>query len=95
MSQPPHSKFYFEVVQNDISLSWQISLSVYMVKGGICVDLTKMDSIVEVEAEDFYCTVQPGVTRKSLNAYLRDTGLWFPVGKHAQWSNNSDIASFL
>ena len=48
----------------------------------MCVDLTKMDSIVEVEAEDFYCTVQPGVTRKALNAYLRDTGLWFPIGRY-------------
>jgi D-lactate dehydrogenase (cytochrome) len=50
------------------------------VKGGVCVDMSKMDSIIELEAEDFYATVESGVTRKMLNRYLRDTGLWFPVG---------------
>ena len=44
------------------------------------MDLSKMDSIVEVCAEDFYTTVQPGVTRNNLNTHLRDTGLWFPIG---------------
>lgn len=47
----------------------------------MCVDLTRMDDVVEVHAEDFYATVQPGVTRKTLNTYLRDTGLWFPIGR--------------
>lgn len=50
-------------------------------QGGVCVDLTRMDEVVEVHAEDFYATVQPGVTRKMLNTYLRDTGLWFPIGE--------------
>ena len=50
-------------------------------QGGVCVDLTKMDSIIEVEVDDFFATVEPGVTRKSLNSYIRDSGLQFPVGK--------------
>jgi D-lactate dehydrogenase (cytochrome) len=50
-------------------------------QGGVCVDMSKMDAITEVEPEDFYTSVQPGVTRKSLNRHLRDTGLWFPIGE--------------
>jgi len=44
------------------------------------MDLMRMDEVVSLNAEDFDVTVQPGVTRKALNNYLRDVGLWFPVG---------------
>ncbi len=40
-----------------------------------------MDQIESLNVEDFDVSVQPGVTRKALNRYLRDTGLWFPVGE--------------
>lgn len=40
-----------------------------------------MTKIVAVNAEDFDCTVESGVTRMNLNSFLRDTGLWFPVGE--------------
>ena len=50
-------------------------------QGGVCFNLTKMDKVVAINGEDFDCTVEPGVTRISLNNYIRDTGLWFPVGK--------------
>ena len=49
------------------------------VKGGISIDLGRMNQIVAVNAEDMDCTVQAGVTRIQLNQYLRDTGLFFPV----------------
>ena len=39
-----------------------------------------MAAIDRLHAEDFDVTVQPGVTRETLNTHLRDTGLWFPVG---------------
>ena len=45
-----------------------------------------MDRIVGVNAEDFDCTVQAGVTRNALNAYVRDTGLQFPVDPGADAS---------
>lgn len=43
--------------------------------------MRKMDAIKEVQTDDLYATVQPGVTRVGLNHYLRDTGLWFPIGR--------------
>lgn len=43
--------------------------------------MSKMDQITSFHPEDFDVTVQPGVTRKTLNYFLKDHGLWFPVGK--------------
>jgi FAD binding domain len=48
---------------------------------GVCVNVTRMDKVLAVNVDDFDAVVQPGVTRKALNNYLRDAGLWFPVGK--------------
>uniref|UniRef100_A0A0N5AHZ0 Probable D-lactate dehydrogenase, mitochondrial n=1 Tax=Syphacia muris TaxID=451379 RepID=A0A0N5AHZ0_9BILA len=49
------------------------------IHGGVSLDLMLMDKIVSVNAEDFTCTVQPGVTRKKLNSFLKNSGLWFAV----------------
>ncbi len=49
------------------------------VHGGLIVAFTRMDRIVTVNAEDFDCVVEPGVTREQLNAHLRDHGLFFPI----------------
>jgi D-lactate dehydrogenase (cytochrome) len=47
--------------------------------GGVCVDLTQMNRVLEVNAEDLDCRVQAGVTREQLNAELKGTGLFFPI----------------
>ncbi len=47
--------------------------------GGVCVDMSRMDAVLAVNAEDSDCVVQPGVTREALNAHLKGTGLFFSV----------------
>ena len=47
--------------------------------GGVSLDCTRMNRVLAVHAEDLDCVVEPGVTRKALNEYLRDSGLFFPI----------------
>ncbi|MDV6379021.1 FAD-binding protein [Sporosarcina sp. GW1-11] len=47
--------------------------------GGITIDFSLMNNILDVRAEDFLVTVQPGVTRSQLNKVLKKHGLFFSV----------------
>ncbi len=49
------------------------------VQGGISLDLSRMNQVLQVNAEDLTVTVQPGVTREQLNREIRDSGLFFPI----------------
>jgi D-lactate dehydrogenase (cytochrome) len=56
------------------------------VHGGVCIDFAQMNGVLAINAEDLDCRVQPGITRKRLNAELRDTGLFFPIDPGADAS---------
>jgi D-lactate dehydrogenase (cytochrome) len=54
--------------------------------GGITVNLAKLDRILDVNDQDLDCRVEAGVTRKQLNTFLRDKGLFFPIDPGADAS---------
>nr|WP_315849616.1 FAD-linked oxidase C-terminal domain-containing protein [uncultured Rhodoferax sp.] len=49
------------------------------VQGGISLDVSRMNAVLSINAEDLTVTVQPGVTRKQLNDEIKSTGLFFPI----------------
>jgi D-lactate dehydrogenase (cytochrome) len=59
---------------------------VLALRGGITIDLSQMNRVVAIHAEDLTATVQAGVTRKQLNLEIKDTGLFFPIDPGADAS---------
>jgi len=61
--------------------------------GGISLDMSRMDQVLMVHAEDADCVVQPGISREAVNAWLRDTGLFFPIDPGANASIGGMIST--
>ncbi|WDZ95347.1 FAD-linked oxidase C-terminal domain-containing protein [Herbaspirillum sp. WKF16] len=59
---------------------------VLALQGGITVDLSQMNRVLAVNAEDLTATAQAGVTRKQLNQEIKDSGLFFPIDPGADAS---------
>ena len=49
------------------------------VQGGISIDVSRMNQVLAINAEDLTVTVEAGVTRKQLNEAVKSTGLFFPI----------------
>src|SRR6202012_4211702 len=49
------------------------------VQGGVSVDVSRMNRVLQLDADDLVVTVQAGVTRMQLNREIRDSGLFFPI----------------
>ena len=55
-------------------------------QNGITVSLEKLNKIIIVNSEDFDCRVEAYVTRKQLNEYIKDKGIFFPIDPGADAS---------
>ncbi|MEG2769158.1 MAG: FAD-binding oxidoreductase, partial [Comamonas sp.] len=56
------------------------------VQGGISLDVSRMNQVLRINAEDMTVTVQPGILRKQLNDAIKDQGLFFPIDPGADAS---------
>jgi glycolate oxidase len=48
------------------------------VDGCVLLDLSRMSAVLEVDAENLLCVVQPGIVNDDLKAAVAEHGLWYP-----------------
>jgi glycolate oxidase len=57
------------------------------VDGCVVLDLSRMDRVLEIDADDLVAVVQPGVVNDHLKAAVAEHGLWYPPDPaSAPWS---------
>jgi glycolate oxidase len=57
------------------------------VDGCIVLDLSRMTAVLDIDAENLVCVVQPGIVNNDLKAVLAGQGLWYPPDPaSAPWS---------
>ena len=56
------------------------------VQGGISLDVSRMNKVLSINADDLTVNLQPGVTRKQLNEAVKSAGLFFPIDPGADAS---------
>jgi D-lactate dehydrogenase (cytochrome) len=62
-------------------------------RGGLSIDFTRMNRVIAVNERDLDAVVEPGVSRKQLNDYVREMGLFFPVDPGAEEATIGGMAS--
>ncbi|HMS27163.1 MAG TPA: FAD-linked oxidase C-terminal domain-containing protein [Burkholderiaceae bacterium] len=63
------------------------------VQGGISIDVSRMNQVISINAEDLTVTVQAGVTRKAVNEAIKNEGLFFPIDPGADASIGGMVAT--
>jgi len=62
-------------------------------RGGVSVDMSRMDKVLRLSIDDMDVTVQAGVTRRALDARLRPEGVFFSVDPGADATIGGMIAT--